>query len=107
MKRLLAVICVMIALVLVMSGCNVQIIDTTWKFDHAIISLPNGEIVEGSVTKWGDYENSDMIQVEIDGNTYLTHITNVVLINGKTKNIERNTNVDTVCHCFCHLIHQK
>lgn len=107
MKRTLAVICATIVLVLVMSGCNAQIIDTTWKFDRAIISLPNGETVEGSVTKWGDFENSDMIQVEIDGNTYLTHITNVVLIKGEMKNIDYNTNVDTVCHCSCHIVHQK
>lgn len=63
-----------------MTGCNQQTIDLTYKFDRAIISLANGETVEGKVSSWTDYDNSDQIQVKIDGKTYLTHISNVVLI---------------------------
>ena len=75
-------ICVMtVALMLMtMAGCNRQIIDTTWSFDRAIIFLPNGEKIEGKVTSWGDYEASDMIQVVIDGKSYLTHSSKVILI---------------------------
>lgn len=69
-----------ITLVLTMVGCNMQAFDTTYSFEKAIIYLPNGEVVEGKVDSWLDFENSDMIQVKIDGKTYLTHITNVVLI---------------------------
>jgi hypothetical protein len=54
--------------------------DTTFKFDKAIIFLPNGESIEGEVDSWLDFENSDMIQVKIDDVTYLTHATNVILI---------------------------
>ena len=68
-------------IVLLAAGCNKQIIDTTYKFDYAIISLPNGEIVEGKVQSWNDYEG-DQIQVKINGATYLVHSMNVVLVKG-------------------------
>lgn len=68
-----------------LSGCgNMDIWDTTYTFHKAIISLPNGEVVEGKVDRWVDYE-SDAVQVVIDGTTYLTHYSNVVLINEKGK----------------------
>lgn len=57
-----------------------QVIDTTWSYERAIISLPNGYVVEGHVDSWKDFDSSDMIQVEIDGKSYLTHSSNVVLI---------------------------
>lgn len=59
---------------------NRQIIDTAQRFDHAMIKLADGEIVEGRVDSWRDYENSDQIQVTINGTTYLTHSMNVTLI---------------------------
>jgi hypothetical protein len=62
------------------TSCNRAIVDTSYKFDRAIISLPNGEVVEGEVEKWIDFENSDMMQIKIDGDWYLTHVTNVCLI---------------------------
>ncbi len=75
-----AVIGLMIAL-FNFSGCgNMQAFDTTFKFDKAIIFLPNGESIEGEIDSWLDFENSDMIQVKIDGVTYLTHATNVIMI---------------------------
>lgn len=59
---------------------NRQIIDTAQRFDHAMIKLADGEIVEGMVDSWRDYENSDQIQVTINGITYLIHSMNVTLI---------------------------
>ena len=59
---------------------NRSLIDTKYRFDRAIIQLPNGEIVDGKVTSWLDYDDSDAVQVTIDGKTYLTHYTNVCLI---------------------------
>ena len=66
--------------VLVMSGCNKQMVDLTYSYERAIICLPNGEIVEGRVTSWTDFEDGDQLQVRIDGKTYLVHSSNVVLI---------------------------
>lgn len=64
-----------------MAGCNKQVIDVTYSFNKAIISLPNGTVVEGKVDSWKDYDDGDQVQVKIDGNTYLVHSSNVVLIN--------------------------
>ena len=59
---------------------NRQIFDTAMRFDHAMVKLTDGEIVEGRVDSWMDFENSDQIQVTINGTTYLTHCMNVTLI---------------------------
>ena len=42
--------------------------------------MPDGEKIEGDVTSWKDFDSSDMVQVVIDGKTYLTHSSNVILI---------------------------
>ena len=82
------IICCIIALLMVLTlavtatGCgNRQILDMTYTFNHAILSLPNGEIVEGKVSSWKDYEDGDQIQVVINGKTYLVHSSNIALIN--------------------------
>ena len=66
------------------TSCNMQIIDTKWSFDYAYIDLGNGNIIEGHVDSWKDWNDSDMIQVTMfDGKTYFTHSSNVVLIKNK------------------------
>lgn len=81
MKKL---ICVLVAVVIFACLCcscgNRSMFDTTWTFERAIIFLPDGEKIEGTISSWTDYESSDMIQVTINGETYLTHSTNVILI---------------------------
>ncbi len=80
MKKLLIVLLVLImAFLLIGCGSNKQIFDLDYHFNYAIIFLPNGEKIEGKVSTWNDYEQSDMIQVKIDGVTYLTHSSNVIL----------------------------
>ena len=59
---------------------NRSLVDTSNRFDRAVISLPNGEVVEGRVSSWLDFANSDSVQVTVDGKTYLTHYSNVCLI---------------------------
>ena len=59
---------------------NRQLLDLKYRFNRGIISLPNGEVVEGKVSSWYDYADSDAVQVTIDGKTYLTHYANVCLI---------------------------
>ena len=59
---------------------NRQLVDLRNRFDYAVIRLPNGEVVEGKVTSWLDYDDSDVVQIKIDGKTYLTHYANVCLI---------------------------
>lgn len=75
------VFALVIFIALVLSGCgNSTVFDTTWTFEEAIVQLPGGKIVDGELTKWTDFDSSDMIQVTIDGKTYLTHSSNVVMI---------------------------
>ena len=83
MKKLVAILLVAVislSLALFTVGCNKQVMDLTYSYERAIIRLPNGEIVDGKVTSWTDYEDGDQIQVKIDGKTYLVHSSNVVLI---------------------------
>lgn len=85
-KAILVEIGIVVIILLVIFGLfelfkgNRQLIDTAQRFDHAMVKLADGEIVEGRVDSWRDYENSDQIQVTINGTTYLVHSTNVTLI---------------------------
>jgi len=49
-------------------------------FTYAYVRLGDKDIAEGYVTQWRDYENSDTVQVLINGKYYLTHYTCVVLV---------------------------
>ena len=79
MKKILAIVLVLI-LMLTFTACNKQMVDLTYSYERAILSLPNGEIIEGRVSSWTDFEDGDQIQVRIDGKTYLVHSRNIVLI---------------------------
>ena len=61
-------------------GCNKQVFDTTYSYERAILCLPNGEVIEGKVQSWTDFEDGDQIQVKIDGKQYLIHSEDIVLI---------------------------
>ena len=82
MKKVLALMLVVIVVLstALLSGCNKQMLDLTYSYEYAIIGLPNGEVVEGKVSSWTDYEDGDQLQVKINGKTYLVHSSNVVLI---------------------------
>lgn len=54
--------------------------DTTWSFEYVQIAMPDGSWVEGEVQSWQDYEDSDVIQVQVNDKVYLTHYMNVVLV---------------------------
>lgn len=69
-----------VVVVCVLTGCNKQVFDTTYSYERAIISLPNGEVIDGKVQSWTDFADGDQIQVKIDGKQYLVHSKNVVLI---------------------------
>lgn len=79
MKRIKYLIAALL-IVFVLTGCNRQLKDFTYKFDYAIIELQNGDVVEGKVESWLDFEDSDQIQVKVNGVTYLVHSSNVTLI---------------------------
>ena len=71
----------LLAILLLCAACgNRAIFDTTYTFNRAIIAMPDGSVVEGEVESWRDYDDGDQLQVTINGVTYLTHASNVVLM---------------------------
>ena len=80
MKRKFFVVAASIIMIFSMTGCNKQVVDITYPYNYAIIGLPNGEVIEGKVQSWTDFEDSDQIQVKIDGKQYLVHSSNIALI---------------------------
>lgn len=83
MKKKIAVLLALVLLItgsLVLTACNKQMVDLTYSYERAVLSLPNGEVIEGKVSSWTDFEDGDQIQVRIDGKTYLVHSSNIVLI---------------------------
>ena len=70
-------------MVLLLSGCNLQVIDTTWKYDIAYINT-GAETLTCKVDSWKDYKESDMIQVRCqDGRSFLGHSATIILQSGE------------------------
>lgn len=78
MKKL-AIILFIISTAIIMTECNKQIVDLTYNYTYGYVELPNGECVEGEISTWKDYDDGDQIQVVINGITYFTDTTRVVL----------------------------
>ena len=85
--KIIALVALLAVGALVLSGCSIgnrQIgIDLTQSFRWAIVDLGNGELIEGQVTAWRDFDESDVVQFTIDGITYLTHYSRVILCTQK------------------------
>lgn len=66
---------------ILLTGCNRQIIDANYTFKYAEIKMTDhNELIE--IKSWCDYDESDMIQItSTDGKVYLTHSSNVILMN--------------------------
>lgn len=76
---------VSLALIGLLSGCNLQVIDTTWKYDIAYINI-GSETLTCDVASWKDYQESDMIQVKCeDGRSFLGHSTSIILQSGSAQ----------------------
>jgi len=86
MKKIVCLILVL-TLAFALTACQVgnrQVgWDTTQTFTHAILELGNGELIEGTVTSWRDFEESDVVQFTMNGITYLTHYSKVILCTKK------------------------
>ena len=78
-KKIIAILCATV-MIFGLTGCgNKKVFDLQYSFNYAIIQLPNGEIVEGKVDSWKDYEG-EQLQIEIDGIVYLTNSYNCILM---------------------------
>lgn len=86
MKKIIVVLC-LVAMVFVLCGCSEiktgnRIVGgkDVQTFTYAYIRLGDRDIAEGYVTQWRDYDESDAVQVMVDGKYYLTHYSCVVLV---------------------------
>lgn len=79
MKKIICILMVLAIMVSLVACGNRQAFDVTYTFDRAIIELPNGDIVDGKITSWRDFDG-DQLQVKIEGTTYLVHSSDVVMI---------------------------
>lgn len=71
----------LIAALIIMSACsNYNVIDITYAYDYAYVELPTGEVIEGKVDSWRDYSDGDQLQVNINGVTYFSDSTRIVLV---------------------------
>jgi hypothetical protein len=86
MKKIICVVLIL-SLALALTACQVgnrQVgWDTTQTFTYAIVELGNGELIEGTVTSWRDFDDSDVVQFTMNGVTYLTHYSKVILCTKK------------------------
>ena len=79
-KRIALVILLVLAALLLASCGNKDYIDTVRTYHEAIIYMPDGSIVRGTVRNWRDYDDGDQIQLRMNDVTYLVHSSNVVLM---------------------------
>lgn len=63
-----------------LTSCNQQIIDTSYTFNKAYITVGSSTITV-DVKTWNDYDDSDMVQVTAkDGTVYYSHSSNIILV---------------------------
>ena len=80
-KVIAAILVLMVALVLI--GCNYSgydIVDTHYHFNRAMISMPDGTILNVQIAKWSDAEGEQLTITAKDGTRYLVSSYNCVLI---------------------------
>ena len=84
MKKIIITITMIIALFM-LSGCgNMDMIDTNYTFDYAIVEFPDGDVRTIEISKWTDYEDGEQIQITAkDGTVYLVSSFNCVLVRDK------------------------
>lgn len=84
-KKILLILCLATAILLLCScadqvGNRVVAGKDVQTFTYAYVRLGDRDIVEGYITQWRDYNDSDTIQLMINGKFYLTHYSCVVMV---------------------------
>ena len=88
-RKIVVLVMVLVIATLLLSSCDESYYKTgnritggkdVQTFTYAYIVLDGQEIAKGAITQWRDYENSDVVQVLVNGKYYLTHYSNVILI---------------------------
>lgn len=67
-------------IMLMLTGCNYQMVDLNYNFDYAIINI-DGEYQKIEIKEWRDYEDGEQLQITAkDGTVYLTNSFNCTLV---------------------------
>ena len=84
MKKIIITITIIMALFM-LSGCgNMDMFDTNYTFDYAIVEFPGEDVRKIEISQWKDYENGEQIQIITkDGTVYLVSSFNCVLVRDK------------------------
>lgn len=78
MKKLKYLILLIIP-VLLLTGCNKQVLDFKYTYDRAICNI-GGTYKEIKIKKWNDYEGEQLQIIDHENNTYLVSSFNCTLI---------------------------
>ena len=70
---------IVIMCILLCTGCNKQLFDTTYKFNYAYVVWPDGTSEKLKLKSWKDYEGEQIQIKSSSGNTYLFSSENWVL----------------------------
>lgn len=80
MNKRLGLAAIGMGFLLALGGCgNQTFLDTTYTFNYAQFTLPDGTVIEGRLQKWKDYDGEQIQLVMEDGNTYLVSSFNATL----------------------------
>lgn len=86
MKKILGII-LLVALAITLVACSevktgnrITAGKDVQTFTYCYIQLGGNVIKEGYITQWRDYDDSDVVQILVDGCYYLTHYSNVIMI---------------------------
>jgi hypothetical protein len=70
-----------VAALLFVSGCgNMDMFDTNFTFDTAIVKWPDGSVKTIKIRQWTDYQGEQIQIIGKDGTIYLVNSMNAVLI---------------------------
>lgn len=84
MKRVIAFIVAMIAILMVLVSCgNQDMFDTNKTYTRAIITYGDGQTLDINIKQWRDYEGEQLQIIAEDGTVYLASSFNAILINEK------------------------
>ena len=79
MKAIAVSICAFAACLV--SGCgNMDMCDTNYTYNRAIVKWPDGSVKEIEVKQWLDYEGEQVQLLGGDGKIYLVSMNNAVLV---------------------------
>lgn len=79
MVQIIGIVTLIALVLLVLTGCNKQVIDLDYTYDRAICKV-GSEYITIDIDKWNDYDG-EQIQIKAkDGYTYLVSSINCTLI---------------------------